>query len=80
VISVAVRRTAMWSATGLVAGLAAAVAVSRMLAHALDFIEGIDAMMLSGTLVVLMLVTVLASYLPLRQAVRVDPITALRAE
>jgi len=80
VISVAVSRTAMWSATGLVAGLAAAVAVSRMLAHALDFIEGIDAMMLSGTLVGLMLVTILASYLPVRQAVRIDPITALRTE
>lgn len=40
VISVAVSRTAMWAAAGLLAGLAVAMAVSRMLAHTIDFIVG----------------------------------------
>jgi predicted permease len=80
VVSLAVRRAAIWSSAGLVVGLVAALGVSRALAHAVDFIEGVDPATLVLTLAGLIFVTLAASWLPARYAARVDPMTALRAE
>ncbi|MDP9323694.1 MAG: FtsX-like permease family protein, partial [Acidobacteriota bacterium] len=65
---------------GIAIGLAGSVAMSRVLN---DFLFGIDATdpLTYGVVALLLLaVAVLASYIPSRRALRVDPITALRAE
>ena len=65
---------------GIAIGLAGSVAVSRVLK---DFLFGIDATdpLTYGLVALLLLaVAVLASYIPSRRALRVDPITALRSE
>ncbi len=80
IVALAVRRAAVWSLAGLAVGLGVALAVSRIVAHAVDFIEGVDPATLGATLGGLILITVLASYLPARSAARVDTITALRPE
>ncbi|HJU89705.1 MAG TPA: ABC transporter permease [Gemmatimonadaceae bacterium] len=65
---------------GAVAGLAAALALSRLMSTLLYGVQATDA--LTFTLVVLVLVGValLASYLPARRATRTDPLAALRHE
>jgi putative ABC transport system permease protein len=80
VVALVVRRASIWAFAGLAVGLAAALAVSRVVAHAVDFVEGVDPATLGATVAGLMLITLAASYLPARYATRVDPITALRAE
>jgi ABC-type antimicrobial peptide transport system permease subunit len=65
---------------GLAIGIAASIACARMLARLL---YGLDPMNLPvfATVVALVLgVSLLACWLPARRALRVDPITALRAE
>lgn len=80
VVALAIGRTTAWAGLGLAGGLAAALAISRGVVRAVDFVEGIDPMGLAGTVAGLMMVTLLASWLPARHAARVDPIAALRAE
>ncbi len=67
--------------TGLAAGMAATVAAARILSRALDSPVGIgEPLVFAGTALCLILVALLASYLPARRATKVDPMIALRAE
>jgi ABC-type antimicrobial peptide transport system permease subunit len=65
---------------GLAAGLAGALALTRLLGSLLYEIRPSDPLTLAGTITALMIVAFLSSYLPARRASRVDPMTALRAE
>jgi putative ABC transport system permease protein len=65
---------------GIVAGLGAAVAMSRGLSGMLYGIGPMDPTAFAAATVVLLLVLVIASYVPARRAMRVDPIIALRME
>jgi putative ABC transport system permease protein len=65
---------------GLVAGLAAAVAVSGALRHQLYALERFDPLVYAGTLVVLLLTAMLASFAPAWRASRVSPAEVLRDE
>ena len=67
-------------ASGIVLGLAGAAAATRLLASFLFGVEPLDALTFSAVSVLLLGITLLASYIPSRRALRVDPITALRAE
>src|SRR5579884_915157 len=67
-------------AAGLLAGLAAALAVGRLL-HALLFdVSAADPVTIVTVVVVLFAIAVLACIVPARRAMRVDPMTALRFE
>lgn len=71
----------LWPAVlGVAAGLAAALALSRVLASAVFGITTTDPLTYAAIPTVLLLVALAASYLPARRATRVDPIAALRAE
>jgi ABC-type antimicrobial peptide transport system permease subunit len=71
----------LWPAVlGVVAGLAAALALSRVLASAVFGITTSDPLTYAAIPALLLLVALAASYLPARRATRVDPIAALRAE
>jgi putative ABC transport system permease protein len=68
------------AALGVVIGLGAALALSRVMAGYVYGITSTDPVTLVGASLLLMLVALLASYLPARRATRVNPMTALRYE
>jgi len=69
-----------WVATGTVIGLAAAVGASRFLSSLLFGLDPIDPPTLLLTTAALVVVAVLAAWLPARRASRLDPVRALRYE
>ena len=64
---------------GLVVGLGIALAATRLMAGLLYGIDATDPATLLGVVGFLLLVSLLASYLPGRRAARVDPAISLRA-
>ncbi len=65
---------------GVVAGIAGAVALTRVLASFLYDVTPTDPMTLVLVSCVLTVIALLASYIPARRAAKVDPMTALRCE
>jgi len=78
VISLVLRRGLFPVATGIVIGLAAAVASSRVMTGMLYGVSPTDAVTLVVVTALLGAVAVLAAYLPARRAARLDPLGALR--
>jgi putative ABC transport system permease protein len=78
-----VRRMFVWQGTrvallGVVAGVLAAVALTRYIQTLLFGVERLDATAFAGMSAVMIAVALLASYIPARRASRVDPLVALR--
>ncbi|MGH9838727.1 MAG: ABC transporter permease [Blastocatellia bacterium] len=65
---------------GLTLGMAAAGAATRLLKSMLHGVSETDPLTFAGIALLLILVALLASYLPARRATNVDPLTALRRE
>jgi putative ABC transport system permease protein len=65
---------------GVVAGLAGALAATRLIRTMLFGVDSSDALTYSATAGVLLAVAMCACYFPARRATRVDPIVALRDE
>jgi predicted permease len=68
------------AAIGIVLGLAASVALTRVVTSYLVGVSATDPVTFAGVPVVLLAVSALASYLPARRATAIDPIRALRDE
>jgi len=66
--------------TGAVVGLVVALAASRLLTKLLFEVSPADPISLLGSAVLLLIVALVAAYVPARHATRVDPVQALRAD
>src|ERR1700743_2145602 len=65
---------------GLVFGLMGALAVTRVLSSLLYGLHSNDVVTFTAVSIVLVVVALLASYLPARRAMQIDPMVALRHE
>jgi ABC-type antimicrobial peptide transport system permease subunit len=65
---------------GVVAGLAAAFGLTRLMANQLFGVTPHDPLTYAAVAVLLMLVALFACFVPARRAVRLDPLAALRCE
>jgi predicted lysophospholipase L1 biosynthesis ABC-type transport system permease subunit len=66
--------------TGLMAGVLAAWAASRLVESFLFGLSGVNPTVFAASSVGLLLVALLAAFIPARRAAAIDPITALRSE
>jgi putative ABC transport system permease protein len=74
------KRSVAQLALGLALGLAGAVALSRLLRLGLEGVGPADPWTIAGTVTLLSAVSIAACVVPLRRAIRIDPVVALRAE
>jgi len=65
---------------GIVAGLCMSLGVSYLLRRVIYGLNGIDGVSYAGVALLLLGIALVASYLPSRRAMRVDPMVALRYE
>jgi putative ABC transport system permease protein len=75
-----VRQGMALATVGVILGLAAALATTRVMEAFLFNVSATDPWTFGVVSVIIMLVGLLASYLPARKASRIDPLTALRSE
>ena len=80
IIGLIVRQGAVLVAGGVVVGLLAAAASTRVLESLLFGVTAADALTFAAAAVTLLAAALLACYLPARGATRINPMDALRAE
>lgn len=78
VFGLVLRQGAILAVLGVVIGLAASFAFTRALSSQLFGVSATDPLTFTAVAILLMLVALLACYLPARRAMRTDPLTALR--
>lgn len=80
VVRMIVRQSARLALIGVGVGVTLALAIAPVFAHQIEAIHPYDAMAYGGAVLVVMTAAVAAAFAPSRQAVRVDPMTALRCD
>jgi predicted permease len=80
VIRLVARQSVRLTLIGLAIGLTLALALTRTLARLLYEVSPTDIVVLGGTVMVILVMTVLACWLPARRAAKLDPLVALRCE
>ena len=80
VVAMVVRAGMRWSAAGVAAGLAGALALSRLMSGLLFSVTASDPVTFGLMAVAMFGIAMAASYIPARRAASVDPIAALRTE
>ncbi len=80
ILRTVVRDGVKLSAAGIVIGLLGALAFRRVLAKFVFGVSTADPLIYASVIALMLVIALLACYLPARQASRVDPLTALRHE
>jgi len=80
ILSLILRQGARMTMMGAAIGIAASLALTRLMTSELFGVTAHDPLTFSGVTLLLMFVALGACYLPARRAMRVDPISALRRE
>jgi predicted permease len=80
VLRLVMQEVLILAGAGLTVGIAATLALGRLLESQLFEIKAADPMVISGAMAVALLVSILAGYIPARRATRIDPMRALRWE
>jgi putative ABC transport system permease protein len=65
---------------GVAIGVAASLGLTRLLTNLLFSVSAVDPLTFATVAIVLILIAMLACYLPARRTLRVDPTIALRCE
>ena len=79
-LPVFVRQGLLLAGVGVGVGLAAAAGLTRLMSSLLFGVTAVDPLTYAAVSALLMAAAVLASYLPARRAMAIDPVQALRAE
>jgi putative ABC transport system permease protein len=80
VLLLVLRQGLLLTVVGVLLGLVAAFALTRLLSGLLFGVTAVDVTTFSSISVLLVVVSLLACYLPARRAMRIDPLSALRYE
>jgi macrolide transport system ATP-binding/permease protein len=80
VVATVVRETMTLVAAGVAAGLAAAWGATRLVASTLFGVTAMDPLTLAFAIMTMLIVAVIAGYVPARRAATVNPIVALRLD
>jgi ABC-type antimicrobial peptide transport system permease subunit len=75
-----VRQGVLLAAAGIALGLAAAAGLTQLMSSLLFGVAALDPLTYAAVSALLLVVSVLASYLPARRAMVIDPLHALRGE
>jgi predicted permease len=77
---IVVGQTALVAGCGMAVGLTGAFGFSRLIRSLLFEITATDPVVFGGAAVLIVVVAIVASYLPARRATKIDPVVALREE
>ena len=80
IVGLVLRRALLVAGLGVLAGLAASAALSRMLSSFLYGVSPLNPLIFGSVLAILIFIAVTASYFPALRATRIEPTEALRAE
>jgi predicted lysophospholipase L1 biosynthesis ABC-type transport system permease subunit len=80
VVRMVARESLLLTLPGLLAGIAVAIVAFRLFSSMLVGVSAADPLTLAGSALFLVAVALLASCLPARRAMRIDPMTALRCQ
>ena len=81
VLGLVLRKGLALTMAGLAAGIAAVIAGARILSSSLDSpVSTGEPAVFAGAALSLIVIALLASYIPARRATKVDPLAALRSE
>ena len=80
ILSLVVRQGMALALSGVTIGLAAAFLLTQLIRSLLFGVEATDPFTFAGIALLLVLIALLASYIPAQRAARIDPLISLRCD